>query len=348
MITNRYEYIDALRGIAILFIVFGHIPMYCYGLVGTAQFLSFRAFTSLVQLPLFFFISGFLFNIKTTFNKSGGIKFEYIYRKVRQLLLPAIVFGGIYLLVNGASLQECLVDKYKSGYWFTWLLFEFLMIQVMLESIAKKFTWKEEGTKYAMVCIGTAFIVYVMSIPAVCLRFGDISGFLGLPLFRYYLYFVVGRLVRVHLHKICVWKYRDGVVTGIVVLFICMAVIVWGLRYECTGLLFHVCMVVFELSALLLFFAAFYRHRDYFAVSGKLVRILILVGKRTFDIYLLHYFFLPKDLHVIGSYFMEHPAPVIEFIVSFVVTIMIVAVCLLISELLRSSKLVAKWALGGK
>ena len=45
---------------------------------------------------------------------------------------------------------------------------------------------------------------------------------------------------------------------------------------------------------------------------------------------------------------MEHPAPVIEFIVSFVVTIMIVAVCLLISELLRSSKLVAKWALGGK
>ena len=102
------------------------------------------------------------------------------------------------------------------------------------------------------------------------------------------------------------------------------------------------------MSALLLFFAAFYRHRDYFAVSGKLVRILILVGKRTFDIYLLHYFFLPKDLHVIGSYFMEHPAPVIEFIVSFVVTIMIVAVCLLISELLRSSKLVAKWALGGK
>lgn len=73
MITNRYEYIDALRGIAILFIVFGHIPMFCYGLPEAAQLSSFRAFTSMVQLPLFFFISGFLFSTKTIFNKLGGL-----------------------------------------------------------------------------------------------------------------------------------------------------------------------------------------------------------------------------------------------------------------------------------
>ena len=71
MNTNRYEYIDALRGIAILF---GHIPMFCYGLPEAAQLSSFRAFTSMVQLPLFFFISGFLFSAKTVFNKLGGGK----------------------------------------------------------------------------------------------------------------------------------------------------------------------------------------------------------------------------------------------------------------------------------
>lgn len=74
MTTNRYEYIDALRGIAILFIVFGHIPMFCYGLSEAVHFSSFRAFTSMVQLPLFFFISGFLFSVKTIFNKLGGGK----------------------------------------------------------------------------------------------------------------------------------------------------------------------------------------------------------------------------------------------------------------------------------
>lgn len=30
MQVKRLDYIDALRGLAILFIVFGHIPMYCY------------------------------------------------------------------------------------------------------------------------------------------------------------------------------------------------------------------------------------------------------------------------------------------------------------------------------
>ena len=74
MTTNRYEYIDALRGIAILFIVFGHIPMFCYGLSEAAQLSSFRALTSMVQLPLFFFISCFLFSVKIIFNKLGGGK----------------------------------------------------------------------------------------------------------------------------------------------------------------------------------------------------------------------------------------------------------------------------------
>lgn len=72
MVINHYEYIDALRGIAILFIVFGHIPMFCYELPEAAQISSFRTFTSMVQLPLFFFISGFLFSTKTIFNKWGG------------------------------------------------------------------------------------------------------------------------------------------------------------------------------------------------------------------------------------------------------------------------------------
>lgn len=56
---KRIAYIDAMRGIAILFIVFGHIPLYCYG-VSERPIPSFRTFTSLVQIPMFFFVSGFV------------------------------------------------------------------------------------------------------------------------------------------------------------------------------------------------------------------------------------------------------------------------------------------------
>ena len=69
---KRLEYIDAMRGFAILFIVFGHIPLYCYG-VANEQLSSFRALTSLLQLPMFFFVSGFVINPEKMLN--GGVKY---------------------------------------------------------------------------------------------------------------------------------------------------------------------------------------------------------------------------------------------------------------------------------
>lgn len=43
---KRLEYIDAMRGFAILFIVFGHIPFYYYG-IANEHLSSFRVLTSL-------------------------------------------------------------------------------------------------------------------------------------------------------------------------------------------------------------------------------------------------------------------------------------------------------------
>lgn len=50
---KHFKYIDAMRGFAILFIVFGHILLYCYG-IANEQLSSSRALTSLLQLPMFF------------------------------------------------------------------------------------------------------------------------------------------------------------------------------------------------------------------------------------------------------------------------------------------------------
>ena len=67
---KRLEYIDAMRGIAILFIVFGHIQTYCYG-IASGHLSSFRALTSLLQLPMFFFVSGFVFNPQKMLTGGG-------------------------------------------------------------------------------------------------------------------------------------------------------------------------------------------------------------------------------------------------------------------------------------
>jgi len=61
--TKRLDYIDVMRGMAMLLVVFGHIPLYCYGVHGE-DFPSFRWFTSMVQLPVFFFVSGYVLGEK--------------------------------------------------------------------------------------------------------------------------------------------------------------------------------------------------------------------------------------------------------------------------------------------
>lgn len=54
--TNRIEYLDALRGFVMLLVVLGHVPMYCYH--NTAGGLSFCLVGSTFHLALFFFIAG--------------------------------------------------------------------------------------------------------------------------------------------------------------------------------------------------------------------------------------------------------------------------------------------------
>ena len=62
MDQKRIEYIDALRGLAILSVVFMHVPIYgCQGIGG-----MYYVMTTRLAVPLFFFISGYLSSCKIT------------------------------------------------------------------------------------------------------------------------------------------------------------------------------------------------------------------------------------------------------------------------------------------
>ena len=61
MDQKRIEYIDALRGLAILSVVFMHIANMCQGIGG-----MYLVMTTRLAVPLFFFISGYLSSCKIT------------------------------------------------------------------------------------------------------------------------------------------------------------------------------------------------------------------------------------------------------------------------------------------
>lgn len=343
MQRKRLEYIDAMRGIAILFIVFGHIQTYCYG-IASEHLPSFRALTSLLQLPMFFFVSGFVFNPQKMLM--GGVK--TLFSKFRQLVVPALFFGVIYVFINNIDIIYCLTDKFKCGYWFTLTLFEFIVVQYLWEYVAKKSNIYNNGNLYIILSIVIVSLFYVLSIPSVSEKFGNVSGISGLPMFRYYVYFVAGRLIHLYLDDLLHYKYRNFCVSFIVFGFLMLSVYNWCYNVNLVGSLFHVNLIIFELFALLSVFIFMYKKRSYLSSCSYGSRIITFIGRRTLDIYLLHYFFLPEDLSVFGHYFVNHPAPVLELVFGGMITFIIIVVCIIVSEMLRQSVFCKRWLLGVK
>ena len=94
-------------------------------------------------------------------------------------------------------------------------------------------------------------------------------------------------------------------------------------------------------------FAFFRSNRSVFSRETRLGRTMQYVGRRTLDIYLIHYFLVPMGLRVV-TVFTDHPMPVVEVFVSSVIALLIMAMSLLISNIIRLSPTLAHWFFGAK
>lgn len=99
--AKRYEFIDLFKTIGIIFMVMGH--------VGFGD--RFAHYIAAFHMPMFFFISGYLFKDKYTFN-------EFITRKFNSLIKPYFYFGGL-----NAILCLFFVENFKIGTFLEKLFF---------------------------------------------------------------------------------------------------------------------------------------------------------------------------------------------------------------------------------
>lgn len=106
--------------------------------------------------------------------------------------------------------------------------------------------------------------------------------------------------------------------------------------------------VVYGGCGTLILFAFFRCHKAQFNNGTLVGRALQYIGQRTLDIYLLHYFFLPRHLEVVGAFFKENPNPTIEFFVSFILSMLVIGLCLAVSIVIRLSPVLAHWLFGVK
>lgn len=105
-VNNRLAYIDALKGLGIIFVIIGHLD--------APYFL--KSWIYLFHMPLFFVLSGFFFS-----GEKNTLR-NFIVKKAKQLLYPYFTFGLIYIIFDQS------VIFFKNGFNYKYLVKQFLAL----------------------------------------------------------------------------------------------------------------------------------------------------------------------------------------------------------------------------
>lgn len=126
---KRLEYIDQMKGFAILLVVVGHVFEFSFRAQGEDYVSPWHDVIYSFHMPLFAFLSGLFIR---------GIDGVAMLRKLAErFLIPMIVIGGTYTLWRGLDLVEFMFHGYKFGYWYFLFLVSAYVIVTVYEWISR-------------------------------------------------------------------------------------------------------------------------------------------------------------------------------------------------------------------
>lgn len=336
--SGRIIYIDALRGLAMLMVVMIHIEG--FGLFYEEFHISlFRRFCEAIQLPLFFFISGFVAN-RVSFKELTILSFR--------LIVPALLLGVIYSVYIQKDVMSFFCNIYKYGYWFTISLCEMFIILYSIIKVSKN---NNDETKYL---VAISCVLYVLKIPfnnvPILIKIGD---FFSLhQVFLYFQYFALGYII------VYSKKFYNKFINSEFLIFFSIAIfsIAIFIKYTFTDQELAVSIPLKIYRALqdpiLGYTGIMILMRYFLSIENLLLesfcgRLLCLIGRHTLEIYLLHYFFLPK-LPWVGLYLIEFPNIILEVLICLFLAFLVICITLVLGWFIRSNKILGFLFLGSK
>lgn len=339
MAKKRIEYIDAMRGFTMILVVYSHVCHYCLG----DRWMGWNDVFFLFRLPCFFFISGWLFEpVRDTIR-------TVVRKKFMVQIVPTVIF---LLLLAPPPLFFSRLGATKGGYWFTFALFEFFLLYLLSGRFFKRWSGA-----FALVISIAAFCydVYYARFEPSSLNFhyslfiihfslSDILGFLSIITWRYYLFFYIGTWVKRHFDQFIHWTSKPLVIMAVIVGF---ALIAWH-PHSGHATIAYLIFAVGGILGLTMIFTFFRSFSNWFTQDHWLGRSLQYVGTRTLDIYLLHYFVLPRFLLNYASQLQSYDNTFMEFFVALLIALIVVAACLLVSYVIRLSHFLGHYLFGVK
>lgn len=333
MQRERIVWIDVMRGFSMLLVVLGHVLM-VMGIEDHDTFLS-RLLVSF-RMPLFFFVSGFFSYRATSWWTKSKVK-DIVSRKFKAQILCTIIFLSLYQFATLGSIN---LLKGFGGYWFTIVLFQMYILFLISNGISN--VVKKDIVVPILVCLSLIGIA-LFATRGINSWVGDY--FVWNKLANYMQYFTIGIICSKYQSRFFGLLSQNWFKTLVIISWI-VCMILWYSNIFKTSLPllftanFNFAVRYFGLLSVVM---AFFANADALSGENKVCRVLRFIGRRTLDIYMIHFFFLPnlRFLHnwVVNDF-------VLQLTISGIFTLFITALCLLVSQFLRQSSTLASWLFG--
>lgn len=358
----RLEWLDALRGFTMILVVAYHVAQSGFG--ESWRHSSSMPFLILFRMPLFFFVSGFLaYKASQVWNLSslGSL----LLKKLRVQTVPTVVFFFFAAAILGGRFGPTVMDwlerPLKGGYWFTIVLL-YMFVVYYLFCYGESWLQRLFPKMPSWLPITVLFVIS-LAFYDTCYQpkyFSWASGYRGpkegtlltfmnysslSQLFMYFPFFLYGNIV----HRY--WQQAQRIMDSqwFFPIIVCVVIYAWldAQRWHWLRMTWAIVPLTLARFLLLTMVFMYFRHySQYFTKLSPIGASLQYIGRRTLDIYLIHYLFMP-NLPTIGSFFNQyHHNFAIDTTLSVLIALLVIGFSIITSNILRISPFFKKWLFG--
>jgi len=321
--VNRNLFIDKLKGLAIILVIWGHCIQFCtqHDVLNNRLFEMIYAF----HMPFFMAVSGYLYY----FSIHKRSLQDLISSRIKQLLIPFLIWSLFFLMVFRWGLSHSPIQWVKNYiynlpffFWFIWSLLICSFCNIIINKLFKD----------SLIAYFLLFLIIVL-----------LPNDLGFFYIKYMIpYFFAGYLV----HKYAL-RTNNIVFISSFVVFVAMWYFWKSEYYIYTTLM---ATKVQDLKGMYndcyRYIAGFAGILTFMALVKRLPnsKVFEILGRNTLGIYFISSFFNPY-LYLLAL----HYDPILyNFIYTPFLTATIIAVCVGLSILINKSKVVNEYLLGGR
>ena len=312
-----------MRGFTMILVVLSHVSVWGLGAEG------YNTIFSMFRMPLFFFVSGYVF-YKQDAVWNVDYTVQFLRKKVTVQLISPFLFFVVYCIVQRLDILQGLTSASKYGYWFTFALLEFFLIYIFFQTLFRG--CRIQGKLQDILYIIAGLSMYVIMHHKV-IGNSVVVETLGMVQWRYFLFFILGTLCRKYFTS---FEYLLDHTPLFVISIICFV------GFNVFPVLEHISpyinRLVLAVCGILIVFSLFRHYQENFSKEHFAGKCLQFIGRRTLDIYLIHFFFVYDGLSSVSQTFNFADAPFLSFVVSIAITLCVIIASIGVSQVLRVSQ----------